>query len=181
MKDKTLTESELLLLGLVAEMPRHGYEIEQIIDQRGMREWTRIGFSSIYFLLGKLEKKSLIKSEEPAHAKARKRYKATALGRKILVAETLAALRNVQPGYSPLLMGMIHWATLTRQQALQALRERTEAVTRESERLENIQFEQQPLPDYVDAMFEYSRGQLEAEARWINKTLAYMESKTWDT
>ena len=49
-EEKLLTDSELLLLGLVAEMPRHGYELEQVIEQRGMREWTQIGFSSIYFV-----------------------------------------------------------------------------------------------------------------------------------
>ena len=56
---KRLTDAELLLLGLVAEMPRHGYELDQVIQQRGMREWTQIGFSSIYFVLGKLEKLGL--------------------------------------------------------------------------------------------------------------------------
>ena len=54
---KDLTDSELLVLGLVAEMPRHGYELEQVIEQRGMREWTQIGFSSIYFVLGSWKRK----------------------------------------------------------------------------------------------------------------------------
>ena len=54
-----LTDAELLLLGLVSEMPRHGYELEQVIETRGMREWTQVGFSSIYFVLGKLEKAAL--------------------------------------------------------------------------------------------------------------------------
>jgi DNA-binding PadR family transcriptional regulator len=30
----------LLLLGLVAELPRYDYEIDQVVEQRGMREWT---------------------------------------------------------------------------------------------------------------------------------------------
>ena len=62
---KDLTDNELLVLGLVAEMPRHGYELEQLIDRRGMREWTQIGFSSIYFVLGKLER-SVTSSPGPA-------------------------------------------------------------------------------------------------------------------
>lgn len=57
-----LSDAELLALGLVAEMPRHGYELEQVIEERGMREWTQIGFSSIYFVLGKLEKAGLVKA-----------------------------------------------------------------------------------------------------------------------
>jgi DNA-binding PadR family transcriptional regulator len=32
---KVLTDTELLLLGLVAEMPRHGYQIDQVIEQNG--------------------------------------------------------------------------------------------------------------------------------------------------
>jgi hypothetical protein len=53
-------------------------------------------------------------------------------------------------------------------------------VADELDRLENIRFEQQPLPDYVDAIFEFSIGQLQAEAAWIDRTLAYMETKPWN-
>ena len=42
---KGLTDAELLLLGLVAEMPRHGYEFDQVIEQRGTREWTQMGMA----------------------------------------------------------------------------------------------------------------------------------------
>ena len=70
-----LTDAQLLVLGLVAEMPRHGYELEQVIEQRGMREWTQIGFSSIYFVLGKLEKLGLVASEKPL---ARRRRRSSA-------------------------------------------------------------------------------------------------------
>ncbi|MAC39111.1 MAG: PadR family transcriptional regulator, partial [Oceanicaulis sp.] len=70
-----LTDAELLLLGLVSEMPRHGYELEQVIETRGMREWTQVGFSSIYFVLGKLEKAGLVAAGRPRGAKARKTFR----------------------------------------------------------------------------------------------------------
>jgi DNA-binding PadR family transcriptional regulator len=181
MAAKDLTDSELLVLGLVAEMPRHGYELEQVIEQRGMREWTQIGFSSIYFVLGKLEERGLVKSETPATAKGKKNYKMTRTGSKILVHQTLSALKNLRPIYSSLLMGMVHWPILTRDQALDALRTRKEAVAKELDRLKNIHFEQQPLPDYVDVMFDFSIGQLQAEGDWIAKTLDYMQTKPWST
>ncbi len=180
MTAKDLTDSELLVLGLVAEMPRHGYELEQVIEQREMREWTQIGFSSIYFVLGKLEKKGLVKADTPATAKAKKSYTMTRTGKKTLVNQTLTTLKTVRSTYSSLLMGMIHWSVLTRDQALDALQTRKEAVTKELERLENIHFEQQPLPDHVDAMFDFSIGQLKAEAEWIAKTLDYMQTKPWN-
>jgi DNA-binding PadR family transcriptional regulator len=178
---KNLTDSEFLVLGLVAEMPRHGYELEQVIKARGMREWTQIGFSSIYYVLGKLEQKGLIKADTPATPKAKKSYEMTTKGRETLVEQTLATLKTVHPTYPSLLLGMIHWPVLTRDQALDALRTRKSALAEELERIESIHFEGQPLPDYVDAIFEFSIGQLKAEADWIDRTLAYMETKPWDT
>jgi DNA-binding PadR family transcriptional regulator len=181
MSAEYLTDSELLVLGLVAEMPRHGYELEQVIEQRGMREWTQIGFSSIYFVLGKLEKKGLVRAETPATAKAKKSYSMTRTGKKTLVDQTLTALKTVRPTYSSLLMGLMHWSVLTRDQALDALQTRKEAATKELQRLKDIHFEQQPLPDHVDVMFDFSIGQLEAEADWIAKTWDYMQTKPWNT
>ena len=46
-----MTSAEFAILTLIVEQPRHGYEIEQVIEQRGMRQWTEVGFSSIYYLL----------------------------------------------------------------------------------------------------------------------------------
>ena len=50
-----MSSAELAILSLIAEKPRHGYEIDEVIEERGMRDWTEIGFSSIYYLLNKLE------------------------------------------------------------------------------------------------------------------------------
>ena len=180
---KALTDAELLLLGLVAEMPRHGYELDQVIEQRAMREWTQIGFSSIYFVLGKLERLGLIAAKKPAGAKAgtkaRKVYSTTPAGRRMLATQTVAALREVRPTCPSVMLGMINWSALKREQALEALAARSRAIEAELARLNAIQVEQQPLPDFVEALFEYSLGQWRAEAEWVSRTLAYMTSKPW--
>jgi DNA-binding PadR family transcriptional regulator len=176
---KGLTDAELLVLGLVAEMPRHGYELEQVIEQRGMREWTQIGFSSIYFVLGKLEKLELVAAQKPAGAKARKVFRVTNAGRTTLVDQSLAALRTVRPSYGSVLLGMAHWPVLERDAAVGALTERGAAVQAELQRLGDIQVAQQPLPDYVEALFDHALGQLRAEATWVRQTLDYMTTKPW--
>ena len=179
MKLKDLTDAELLVLGLVAEMPRHGYQLEQVIEQRGMREWAQIGFSSIYFVLGQLEKMGLVAAKKPAGTKAKKIYSMTDIGRAALVAQTLAALSNIRPSYSSVLLGMAHWPVLKRGEALGALQARAHAIEAELARVENIQIEQPTLPDFVEALFDFSLGQLKAEAEWIARTLGYMKSKPW--
>ena len=177
MKTKELTDSELLVLGLVCEMPRHGYELEQVIETRGMREWTSIGFSSIYFVLGKLEKMSLVSAGKPSGPKARKVYSITDRGLKALTARALAALAVVRPTHSSVLMGMLHWPVLKRKDALAALQARAGAVAAGIDRLKTIRLDQQPLPDFVEALFEFSIGQLDAEAAWIARTSDYMQHK----
>jgi DNA-binding PadR family transcriptional regulator len=179
MRTRALTDAELLVLGLVAEMPRHGYELEQVIEQRGMREWTQIGFSSIYFVLGKLEKLQLVAAETPTGPKAKKVFRVTEAGRMTLVDQSLAALRIVRPSYGSVLLGMAHWPVLERDAALGALKERGAAVDAELNRLGDIQVAQQPLPDYVEALFDYALGQLRAEAKWVRQTLDYMTTKPW--
>jgi len=199
---KALTDAELLLLGLVAEMPRHGYELDVVIEQRGMREWTQIGFSSIYFVLGKLQKLGLVTAKKPLPrrtrfarrrlaavtesgtqrvrvSRIRKVYTVTPGGRRALAAQTMAALRDVRPASSSVLLGMINWSALKCEPALEALQARSRAIETELARLGAIQVEQLPLPDNVEALFEYSLGQLRAEAEWVSRTLAYMATKPW--
>jgi len=87
-----MTNAELAILSLISETPRHGYEIEQTIEKRGMREWTEIGFSSIYYLLNKLEKAGLVESQLiPTQGRGSRRrvYQITAEGREALSKATL--------------------------------------------------------------------------------------------
>ena len=176
---KSLTDAELLVLGLVAEMPRHGYELDQEIERRGMREWTPIGFSSVYFVLGKLQTAGFISAKKPAGDKARKTFTLTAVGRRVLVKQTIASLGSYRPTYSSALLGMLHWPALEREQALDALKARGRAVGAEQRRTEQIRMQQQPLPDFVDALFDFAGRRLEAESEWITNTLEYMQSKPW--
>ncbi|MEE9315101.1 MAG: PadR family transcriptional regulator [Rhizobiaceae bacterium] len=175
---RDLTDAELLVLGLVVEMPRHGYELEHVIEQRGMREWTQIGFSSIYFVLGKLEKAKLIVAKVPAGAKAKKIYSASASGHDALHEQTLKVLRDVRPTYSSVLLGMAHWPAMRRDEALDALQARHSTLEKEHRRLEGVLSVQQPLPDFVEALFDNTISQLQAELEWVERTLHRMTSKT---
>ena len=175
----SLTDAELLVLGLVAERPRHGYELEREIERRGMRQWTQIGFSSIYYVLGKLERDGLVAAGETDGAKTRKVFTLTPTGRDILVSQTVTALKEYRPVYPSILLGILHLPVLERDETLNALESREESITSEVARLRGIQVDQQPLPDHVEALFDYAIGQLLAESDWISRTLAYLKTKPW--
>ncbi len=77
--------TEMLVLALVEDRPRHGYEIAKLIEQRsdGVLQFH---VASLYPLLYRLEKRGLISGrwvEKPGQRR-RRFYKLTANGQKIL-------------------------------------------------------------------------------------------------
>jgi transcriptional regulator len=80
--------TELLVLSLLEQRTRHGYEIGKLIDQRsGGKLHFRIG--SLYPILCRLEDRGLLTSRwvERAGERRRRYYKLTAAGRKVLAQE----------------------------------------------------------------------------------------------
>ena len=172
-----MTNAELAILSLIAERPRHGYEIEQVIEERGMREWTEIGFSSIYYLLKKLEQAALIegKLEQAERGPARKVYHLMPAGREALRAGVLEALSVPQRCYPPLQLGLANFPTVSADEALTALRQYRDAL---GERLAHVQARwesQQPVPPFVDMMFEYACTMTQAEKGWIEQVIVRLE------
>src|ERR671913_2547726 len=77
--------AELLVLSLLEERARHGYEIAKLIEQRSDGVLT-FHAASLYPLLYRLEKRGLISGRwvEKAGQRRRRFYKLTAAGQKIL-------------------------------------------------------------------------------------------------
>lgn len=164
-----LTPAELTVLGLVIERPQHGYDLEQVIEQRGIRQWTDIGFSSIYYLLTKLEKRGLLHvPHAPTAAKSRRVFHATAKGREVAARNALALVAEPRPIPHPLLVGLANLPLLSEREYTQALRIR---LTRIQARIAAVQAvarqAQPPLPPAAREVFSYSLSLLEAERQWL--------------
>jgi len=174
-----MTNAELAILTLVAEQPRHGYEIEHVIEERGMREWTEVGFSSIYYLLKKLERDGLIESrlEETQRGPARKVYRLTPAGGEALQRGVLEALSLPQRFYPPVLLGLGSLPAVPTPQALDALQNYRAALIERQARLEEKRSSQQPLPYFVDAIFTYGLALLDAEIKWVGDFITRLEEE----
>lgn len=173
-----MTNAELAILHLLLDKPRHGYEIEEVIEQRGMREWTAIGFSSIYYLLNKLEKAGMVekRAEDAERGPARKVFSLTPAGVNALREGALDSLARFQGDYQSLLMGLANLPLLSREEALGALREHRVGLADRREHIANRRKEQQPLPDLVEALFDYSLTMIDARLSWITAFVGQIES-----
>lgn len=163
-----LTPAELTVLGLIIERPQHGYDLEQVIEQRGVRQWTDIGFSSIYYLLAKLEKRLLLHvPETPAAAKSRRIFHATAKGRKVAARKALDLVAEPRPVPHSFLVGVANLPLLTDQEYTQALRSRLMQIESRIAAVQEAQQAQAPLPRPAGEVFSYSLSLLEAERQWL--------------
>ncbi len=174
-----MTNTELAILGLVVEAPRHGYEIEQLIEQRGMRSWTEIGFSSIYYILSKLEKRGWLKSRRQAAAGRgpdRKVYSALPAGRKAWTEGTLELLAE-PGGPRPFLLGLAGLPGLPPAQALAALRQYRRGLLQRRDEVEAAWQSGGSLPYFLEGMFEYSFNLLQAEIEWLDRYIPRLESQ----
>lgn len=76
--------AELLILALLEQKARHGYEIGKLIADRSEGA-LRFHVASLYPLLYRLERRGWIKGEwEPARGRRRRYYRLTHTGRKVL-------------------------------------------------------------------------------------------------
>lgn len=90
-----LSHVAFVVLGLVSEHPCHGKDINQRIEERGMRGWTSIGKSSIYGVLKNLKDKGLVESwVEEEDNRIVKMYQVTQQGTKLLKRMTYKILNE---------------------------------------------------------------------------------------
>ncbi|MFC7245087.1 GyrI-like domain-containing protein [Catellatospora aurea] len=178
--DPTLTDAELTVLGLLLEQPRHGYELERVIEERGVRTWTALGFSSIYYLLDKLAGRGLIEAAatERRAAKSRATYRVTAAGRDLCAAATRDALAALTPVRSRVLIGMANSPGLPEADVAEGLTRRLTALRDQLAEVRATRAHQEPLPTAASAIFDYCEAMLRADVGWAEATLATLTKET---
>ncbi len=97
--NRRLSPREFVIAGLLNEGPSHGYEVEKKIESRGMRNWTQIGFSSIYHILGILKKAGYVtKSSRVAAGKLQQVYELTPEGKDALNEQIIESITTIHRG-----------------------------------------------------------------------------------
>jgi DNA-binding PadR family transcriptional regulator len=174
-----MTNSEMALLSLLAESPRHGYELELLIRERGMRNWTDIGFSSIYFVLKQIVKMgmaSIVIQPGLEGRPNRKVYSITQAGYDALRQGVLQGIRHPEPDGQRFLIALSCLPLLTSAEVESAFRARIQALTRVIDELSSNPAAIDPKsPPHVRAMFEYNLTLLVADRSWAEEYLSQME------
>lgn len=135
-----LSNVEVILLSVVNERPSYAYEINKEIDFRDMRGWVRIGVTSIYQALKKLEEKGLVYSQTEMGDRMpdRKRYYITDSGKAALIETSKRLLSNPEWYYLDLNVGLAASALLPPWEITNCLKERLAGVKSNMKRMKEI-------------------------------------------
>jgi DNA-binding PadR family transcriptional regulator len=86
-KRSDLTIPDLVILSLLDERPRHGYDVNAELERRQVRDWAGVSRPQVYYSLDKLARLRLIRSsasEQPPDGPDRHVFETTAEGRAAL-------------------------------------------------------------------------------------------------
>ncbi|HUT99692.1 MAG TPA: helix-turn-helix transcriptional regulator [bacterium] len=182
MNDKSSPYAEIAVLALLAESPRYGYEIDTEIKNRGINHWGKLGISSIYYLLNKLEKTGYVTFEYQKEGKypTRKVYSITPAGRTVLEEQLFSMLRSRGDRLRPMIgIAFIH--VLPKETALEALRELQQRTVEMEEHYKehvlNIA-ERYPFPS-SRALMKLWGENIEYMHLWLRKLYRELEAYPW--
>ena len=176
-----MTNTELAILSLVAESPKHGYQVEADITARGMREWTEIGFSSIYYVLKKMATKDWLESRlsDEGPRAIRKVFQITPAGYDALKTAVTQRLTAPRRHSGDIELGLACLPVLSPSQIVAALRNCLELKQQTLSNIHtkrNVQSKEGSLPPHVNALFDYSIAMIEAEISWVANYLSQQEN-----
>jgi DNA-binding PadR family transcriptional regulator len=176
-----ITNSELAILGLVAENPQHGYQIEAEITQRGMRNWTEIGFSSIYYVLNKMEESGWLSSAKQTSGDrpTRKVYRLTTTGEEIFHQAVFERFSQPRPRTGDYALALANLPALTPDEICNGLENHLKSLKEQIDSLQNKweADQSQNMPHHVNYLFNYSLNLLQSETVWVENFLNSQKGK----
>ncbi|GHO70738.1 hypothetical protein KSC_096300 [Ktedonobacter sp. SOSP1-52] len=180
-----ISNVEFMLLQMIEECRQaSGYDIKKLVDQRGYREWTNIGTTSIYAGLKKLSDKGWIVTEESdgkfGKGPMPNRFALTEAGIAKLKQEILDSLSSARERDSRFDLGLAALPFVGKDEAVEALRNRLDFLRETSKKIEQ-KYESQGgvrLPLNVRALFLHPISLIESERAFVANLMKELLEET---
>ena len=168
-----ISDREAAILGLLCEGPQYGYELEKIIEERGMRVWTEIGFSSIYYVLKRLEASRFIVSavKDVEGKPSRRVYTVTEKGVAAMKEKVRSVLSQNKKLITPFDLGLAYHHLLEPEEVIGCLTLYLESLGKREDVIErSIREKEKEEANYrVFALFTRPLAHVRAEREWVEQ------------
>ena len=162
------SDADIVVLSLLAEQPRHGYDLDRVIEQRGYRQWTSLAFSSVYYLLKRLSERGLLEPDEGSQGR-RTVFRLTEAGRRELRQAAGERVLAPAPPSAGVLPALNAYPRLDDPELVALLAQRVEALL---DRLDELRaLRAQVDEEHALAIFDYEILRQEADLTWTRTLL----------
>jgi DNA-binding PadR family transcriptional regulator len=181
-KRKVSNPLALAVLALLYERPMHPYEMVSTMRERGKHESVRLRYSSLYSVVGALEREELILPKETVREGRRPErtvYEITGAGREEFLTWLRELLREPVKEYTQFAAGLSFLPGLFPEEAIALLEERVLLLEQETgemrSQLDDV-VEQYKLPRLFVIESEHELMLREAELEWVRGIVKQMKA-----
>ena len=167
------SDADIVVLSLLAEQPRHGYDLDRVIEQRGYRQWTSLAFSSVYYLLKRLSERGLLEPDEGSQGR-RTVFRLTEAGRRELRQAAGERVLAPAPPSAGVLPALNAYSRLDDPELVTLLVRRAEALLGRLDELRALRA--QVDEEHALAIFDYEILRQEADLAWTRSLLKKADS-----
>ena len=167
------SDADIVLLSLLAERPRHGYDLDRVIEQRGYRQWTSLAFSSVYYLLKRLSERGLLEPDEGTQGR-RTVFRVTEAGHRELSKAAGERVLTPAPPSAGVLPALNAYSRLDDPALAALLARRAEALLGRLDELRALRA--QVDEEHALAIFDYEILRQEADLAWTRSLLKKADS-----
>ena len=162
------SDADIVVLSLLAEQPRHGYDLDRVIEQRGYRQWTSLAFSSVYYLLKRLSERGLLEPDEGSQGRHTV-FRVTEAGRRELRQAAGERVLAPAPPSAGVLPALNAYSRLDDPELVTLLVRRAEALLGRLDELRALRA--QVDEEHALAIFDYEILRQEADLAWTRSLL----------
>ena len=162
------SDADIVLLSLLAEQPRHGYDLDRVIEQHGYRQWTSLAFSSVYYLLKRLSERGLLEPDEGSQGR-RTVFRVTEAGRRELRQAAGERVLAPAPPSAGVLPALNAYSRLDDPALAALLAQRAKALLGRLDELRALRA--QVDEEHALAIFDYEILRQEADLAWTRSLL----------
>ncbi len=167
------SDADIVVLSLLAEQPRHGYDLDRVIEQRSYRQWTSLAFSSVYYLLKRLSERGLLEPDEGSQGR-RTVFRVTEAGRRELRQAAGERVLAPAPPSAGVLPALNAYSRLDDPALAALLAQRAEALLGRLDELRALRA--QVDEEHALAIFDYEILRQEADLAWTRSLLKKADS-----
>jgi DNA-binding PadR family transcriptional regulator len=181
-KRKVSNPLALAVMALLYERPMHAYEMVTLMRERGKHESVRLRYSSLYSVVGALEREGIIVPRETVREGRRPErtvYEITGAGREEFITWLRELLREPVKEYTQFAAGLSFLPALPPEEAIALLKERVRRLERENGEMRSrldAAVEQWNLPRLFVVESEHELMLREAEQRWVREIVEEIEA-----